>query len=119
MNGLYDWCLKRGNDLTERARNYLAEREVALKEALEEQAKRKKPKKGDPPIPPVEESDYKKLSPEICRDIIRERLSLEDCNAGAIFDCIKSELFGDEKEVIERICEAVPSQNIQLLLLKF
>lgn len=119
VNGLYDWCLKRGNDLTERARSYLAEREVALKDALEEQAKRKKPKKGDPPIPPVEESDYKKLSFDLQSDIIRERLAQEDCNAGAIFDCIKSELFGDDKEVIERICEAVPTQNVQLLLLKF
>lgn len=78
----------------------MADQEVALKDALEEQAKRKKPKKGDPPIPPVEESDYKKLSPELQGELLRERLSQEDCNAGAIFDCLQSELFGDEKEVI-------------------
>lgn len=44
--GLYDWQLKRGNDLTERCQNHLAER-ITEFEAAVEAHKKKKPKKGE------------------------------------------------------------------------
>lgn len=117
VNQLYDWTLKRGNELTDKANAYLAEKETEM-EADREAFKKIKPKKGEAP-PVFDESKYKKLSPELVTEIIKERLSMDDCLAGAIFDCIKSEQLGDEKEIIERITEAVPGQNLQLLLLKF
>lgn len=80
----------------------MEERQTALAAALEEQSKRKKPKKGEV-VEQVNEDDYKKLSDELQLELIRERLAQEDCNAGAIFDGLKAEVFGDEKEVIDKI----------------
>ena len=51
--------------------------------------------------------------------MLKERLAQEDCNAGAIFDCLRSEFWKDDKKAIEIICEAVPAQSLQLMLLKF
>jgi len=51
--------------------------------------------------------------------MLNERLAQEDCNAGAIFDCLDSEYWPDAKFAIEMIAEAVPRQNLQILLLRF
>ena len=53
--------------------------------------------------------------------MLKERLSQEDCNAGAIFDCLESEqkYWPDAKYAIELIADTVPAQNLQLYLLKF
>lgn len=40
--------------------------------------------------------------------MLKERLSQEDCNAGAIFDCLESTYWEDSKTAIEMICQAVP-----------
>ena len=48
-----------------------------------------------------------------------DRLSQEDCNAGAIFDCLESEYWPDSKFAIELIAEAVPKQNLQVIMLRF
>lgn len=74
VDQLYDWCLKRGNDLSKRVTEYMEERQTALAAALEEQSKRKKPKKGEV-VEQVNEDDYKKLSDELQLELIRERLA--------------------------------------------
>ena len=53
--------------------------------------------------------------------MLKERLAQEDCNAGAIFDCLESEqkYWPDAKYAIELIADTVPTQNLQLYLLKF
>lgn len=48
--------------------------------------------------------------------MIQERLKEEDCNAGAIFDCLDSIHWPNVKFVLESICDAVPMQNVQVLL---
>jgi len=40
----------------------------------------------------------------------------DDCNAGAIFDNLKSDLWDTEKYAVELICDAVPVQNIQVMI---
>lgn len=44
--------------------------------------------------------------------MISKRLEEEDCNAGAIYDNLKSTYWEDEKAAIELICEAQPEQNV-------
>jgi len=51
--------------------------------------------------------------------MFKERLAQEDCNAGAIFDCLESEYWKDLKTAVELIAEAVPKQNLQVLLFNF
>lgn len=80
--------------------------------------KTKKLKKGE-----VEEvinpAEYKLMSKEILVRMVKLRLDEEDCNAGAIFDNLTSDLWVDEKFAIGFISDAVPNQNIQVLIFNF
>ena len=51
--------------------------------------------------------------------MLAKRLQEDDCNAGAIFDSLTSEYWPDEKFAIELICEAVPQQNVEVVLFTF
>lgn len=62
---------------------------------------------------------YSYLSQEILTKMLKERLAQEDCNAGAIFDCLESQYWPDTKFAIELVCDAVPRQNLQVLLMRF
>jgi adenylate kinase family enzyme len=60
---------------------------------LQEEAERKKKQKGKKvkdEEPDVNPADYKYLTKEIVVEMIAERMKEEDCNAGAIFDCLES-----------------------------
>lgn len=51
--------------------------------------------------------------------MVELRVESEDCNAGAIFDSLSSEHWPDEKFAVRCISEALPSQNMQVLLFTF
>jgi hydrocephalus-inducing protein len=120
LDQLHDWCLKRGSQLAEEAAKFLEDRQEELNVALAEQEKRKKAKKkGKDEEPDVNPDEFKYLSKDILSRMLRERLAQEDCNAGAIFDCLESEYWPDAKFAVELICEAVPEQNLQVILLRF
>jgi len=51
--------------------------------------------------------------------MLKERLQVEDCNAGAIFDDLQSENWPNEKFAIELISEANPLNNVQVIMFKF
>lgn len=59
------------------------------------------------------------MSKDILCRMVKLRLQEDDCNAGAIFDNLTSELWPDEKFAISFISEAIPNQNIQVLLFNF
>jgi hypothetical protein len=64
-----------------------------------EQEKRKKgKKKGKEEEPELNPDDFKTLSEDILVRMLKERLAEEDCNAGAIFDCLDGEYWPDVKE---------------------
>jgi len=71
--------------------------------------KGKKPKDDEPDVNPAE---YKFLSKELLIEMIAERVSDEDCNAGAIFDCLESPYWPNLKFALECLCEAVSISNI-------
>jgi len=136
LDTLQDWCLKRGSQLAEEASKYLEERQAEYDVLFAEQEKRKKgKKKGKEEEPELNPDDFKTLSEEILVRMLKERLSQEDCNAGAIFDCLDGEYWPDVKEpfpattstlgqkrlrgVLKLITDAVPRQNLQVLLLRF
>lgn len=52
------------------------------------------------------------MNREILVRMVKLRLEEEDCNAGAIFDNLTSELWTDEKFAIGFISDAIPQQNI-------
>ena len=120
LDQLYDWCLKRGSQLADEASKYLEERDAEFNEKMIEQEKRKKAKKkakdDEPDLNPAE---FKYLKEETLQKMLKERLSQEDCNAGVIFDCLESEYWAGTKFAVELICNAVPQQNLQVLLLRF
>ena len=51
--------------------------------------------------------------------MVQARVSEEDCNAGAIFDNLTSEAWTDEKFAVSFISDAVPKQNVQILMFNF
>ncbi len=78
---------------------------------MEAQKKAKKPKKGEPE-PTINEEQFKLLPRELMVKLVRGRVQEEDCNAGAIFDNLTSEMWADEKFAVSFISEAIPRQNI-------
>mgnify|MGYP000890453188 CR=1 FL=1 len=99
----------------------MASRDEELKKKLAEQEaakKNKKPKKGEVEIE-INPTEYKLMSKEILLRMVKLRLEEEDCNAGAIFDNLTSDLWSDEKFAIGFISEAIPNQSIQVLIFNF
>jgi adenylate kinase family enzyme len=80
--------------------------------------KKKKPKKGEE-VPEVNEAEYKMLTTEILIKMLQARLSEEDCNAGVIFDNLQGDQWPDIKTALEFICDAIPEQNIQIMMFQF
>jgi len=101
--------MNRGSQLAESANKFLEDKKVELAEAQAAyEVAIKKKKKGQEPPPAPNPDDYKQLPMDILKKMLKERLSQEDCNAGAIFDNLESEYWKDSKTAIELICEAVP-----------
>lgn len=90
-----------------------------LKEELAKKKKPKKPKPGEIVEPDYIEADYRYLEKGLLKRMLTKRLEEEDCNAGVIFDNLKSEFWKDEKECIELVCETCPAQNVQMVLFSF
>jgi adenylate kinase family enzyme len=95
LDQLYDFCVKRGIPVADKAAKYLEQRQEELKLALEEQEKAKKAKGKKPPAkgqeePEVNPNDYKYLSKEIVIEMVQARVQEEDCNAGVIFDNLEA-----------------------------
>jgi hypothetical protein len=51
--------------------------------------------------------------------MIQARVREEDCNAGVIFDNLEAPYWPSSKDVISYICEALPTQNVKLLVFNF
>lgn len=119
MDTLVDYWQKRGHALADEAAKYLEKRDEELQAALAEQEKAKKAKKkSKEPEPEINPDDYKRLSRELLLKMLEKRLEEEDCNAGAIFDNLKSDQWADEKFAVDLICEAVGIQNVQVVIFK-
>ena len=108
--------------IAEKIQKYLQERDEECQRKLAEEAERKKKLKGKKPKdeePDVNPADYKFITKELLVELISERVKEEDCNAGAIFDCLESPSWPNLKFALEAICDAIPTSNIQVLLLQF
>lgn len=121
LDMLVDYWTKRGHAISEEATKFLEEKQAELATAiaaLEAQKKAKKPKKGEPE-PEINQAEYKLLPRELLIRMIQLRVQEEDCNAGVIFDNLTSENWTDEKFAISMISDAVPLQNVQVLMFNF
>ena len=102
------------------ATKYLEDQDAKLQEALAELEKKKKAKKGKKDVDEeIDERGYKYLPKELLQRMLAKRMQEDDCNAGAIFDNLTCQYWPDEKFGIELICEAVPKQNVELVLFTF
>jgi len=48
--------------------------------------------------------------------MIQSRTKEEDCNAGVVFDNLEAPHWPGLKFALDSICEALPTQNVQVLL---
>lgn len=121
LDQIVDFWQKRNHPLYEEAKEYLDERQVELEERKLEESKKKKKKlkPGEVDESAINEAEYGYLKKELIIRMLNKRLEEEDCNAGAIYDCLASEYWEDEKAAIEIICETQPEQNIQMVLFNF
>jgi len=104
----------------EEATKHLEEADVRLQEAIAENEKKKKAKKGKKDAEEeFDPKEFKYLPKELLQRMLAKRLQEDDCNAGAIFDAIASEYWPDEKFGIELICDAVPEQNVEVVVFTF
>ena len=91
------------------ATKYLEDMDVKLQEELAENEKKKKAKKNKKEADEeIDTKKYKYLPKELLLRMLSKRLSEDDCNAGAIFDCLGCQYWPDEKFGIKLICDAVP-----------
>lgn len=121
LDNILDFCVKRQLPVGERATKYLESRQEELAKALEEQEKAKKAKGKKPPPkgqeePEINQAEYKFLTKELLVQMIQARVREEDCNAGVLFDCLESPHWPTLRFALEAICEALPTQNVQVLL---
>ena len=119
MDQLFDFCLKRQLPVAEKAATFLKERDEECQRKLVEEAERKKKQKGKKvkdEEPDVNPADYKYLTKEILVEMLQERVKEEDCNAGAIFDCLECSYWPNLKFGLESICDAITTANIQVVL---
>ena len=121
LDKLYDYFVKRGHPLAELATKFLEEKQEELTQLKEEESKtKKKPKKkGEPVVPEIKDEEYEYLPADLLKQMLTKRLEEEDCNAGVIYDNLESKYWASEKDAINLICEACPSQNVQMVLFHF
>jgi hypothetical protein len=124
LDTLFDVCVKRGYSSGEKAAKFLEARQEELARALDEQDKAKKAKGKKPPPkgqeePEVNPADYKYLTKELLSEMIQQRVKEEDCNAGVVFDNLEGAQWPNLKFALEAICDALPTQNVQMLLFQF
>ena len=124
LDTLFDVCVKRGYSSGEKAAKFLEARQEELARALDEQDKAKKAKGKKPPPkgqeePEVNPADYKYLTKELLSEMIQQRVKEEDCNAGVVFDNLEGAQWPNLKLALEAICDALPTQNVQMLLFQF
>ena len=120
LDQLVDFWQKRGHALYDEAAEVLQKQAERLEELKEEEAKKKPkrgaPKKGEVPPPELKEEEFRYLPKDLLKKMLTRRLEEEDCNAGVIYDNLKSEYWADEKAAIDLICETCPTQNVQMVL---
>ena len=98
---------------------FISKEELKKRIAEQEAAKKtKKPKKGEVEVE-INAGEYKLMSRDILVRMVKLRLEEDDCNAGAIFDNLTSELWPDEKFAVGFISDAIPNQSIQVLIFNF
>jgi len=51
--------------------------------------------------------------------MLAKRLTEDDCNAGAIFDNLECQYWPDKKFAISLICDAVPEQQVEVVVFNF
>lgn len=108
LDQIVDFWQKRNHPLYEEAKEYLDEKQVELEERKLEESKKKKKKlkPGEVDESAINEAEYGYLPKDLIKRMLNKRLEEEDCNAGAIYDCLTCEYWEDEKAAIEIICEA-------------
>jgi hypothetical protein len=86
-----------GRSITE----FLAEKQIQLEAAIVDREKLIKTRKIKADENLINEASYKWLEPEVLQEAWMERFKHEDCNAGVIFDDLRSSYYQDEVVGVE------------------
>eukprot|EP01022_Parablepharisma_sp_SALTPOND_P020800 TRINITY_DN386_c0_g1_i3.p1 TRINITY_DN386_c0_g1~~TRINITY_DN386_c0_g1_i3.p1 ORF type:complete len:4093 (+),score=589.86 TRINITY_DN386_c0_g1_i3:873-13151(+) len=118
ISQVLQWNMQKNTQAAQNAQKYLAEKEKELHLLKEDMEKKKKKLKKGEPEPTVNEAEYKILPKELFVELIRNRISEEDCNAGTIFDSLESEHCRGIVDTVEAISDACGVQNIKVVMLE-
>ena len=61
---------------------------------------------------PIDEKKFLSLPKELMTELIKNRLSKPDCNVGAVFDDLNSDLVESEEYVLEIIEDILKNENL-------
>jgi len=118
MSKLVQWNMERNNEVGQKAKAFLEEKQKELEIAKTELEKQKKKlKKGEQP-PVINEAEYKYLPKKMLVEMLENRIKEEDCNAGSIFDDLKGENYPEEIDALDIISEAIGKQHLHVIMLQ-
>ena len=122
LNELLEWNIAQKTPAAEKAEAYLAERRRDMENILAERDKiikkaGKKAKQKEEELGPLNEAPYHYLTEEILEEMLQQRLSHPDCNAGCIFDNLSSRHYPSELIGLKLILKVLRQNTIQVLLL--
>ena len=122
LNELFEWNLSQKTPAAEKAEAYLSERRRDMENILAERDKiikkaGKKAKQKEEELGPFNEAPYHYLTEEILEEMLQQRLSHPDCNAGCIFDNLSSRHYPSELIGLKLILKVLRQNTIQVLLL--
>lgn len=122
LSELLEWNLSQKTPAADKAEAYLSERRKDMENILSERDKiikkaGKKAKQKEEELGAFNEAPYHYLTEEIMEELLQQRLSHPDCNAGCIFDNLSSRHYPSELIGLKLILKALRQNTVQVLLL--
>ena len=118
MDELYDWNINHKTEAGIAAKEAIEarneEREAYAAEKDKERKKKNPPKKGEVQ-PPINTDHFDWLDHNIVTNLVAERIKFPDCNAGVVFDNLKSRYWENELVALQAISKACDTAQVQLV----
>ena len=117
MSEIFDWNVAHQTEAGIKATAILDSRKEAIDAYIvekEKERKKKKPKKGEE-LEDIKTDHFNWLEHDIITELLTERLKAPDCNAGVIFDNLKSRYHENELVGLKAILDACTLSNVMLV----
>ena len=117
MSEIFDWNIAHKTEAAEKCQAALEMRKEAIDGYIadkEKERKKKKLKKGEE-LEPINVDHFNWLEHELVTELLVERLKAPDCNAGVIFDNLRSKNYENELVAVKAIVDACTVSKVQLV----